>query len=106
VNGVGVLLLPVEQGEEQVDPEPGGVRVRKGVATTGVEVGRNHHDVEDVLDHHESVGWTRKQGQAGNADAGHADDGHVAQHLEDMNEDAKKSNGIHFFLMKNILVEV
>jgi len=55
------------------------MRVREGVAPTGVEVCRNDHDVEDLLYHHESVGWSRKQGQAGNEEAGHADDGHMAK---------------------------
>jgi hypothetical protein len=34
------------------------MRVREGVAPTGVEVCRNDHDVEDLLYHHESVGWS------------------------------------------------
>ena len=96
VDCVRVFFLPAEQGEDQINPEPEGVRVRR-VAPTGVQVGRDHHDVHDVLEDHESVSRTRKQGQAGHEEDGHADDGHVAQQLQELNEDAKKNGGTHFF---------
>ncbi len=103
VNCVRVRLLPVEQGEEQVDPEPDSVGVR-GVASTWVEIGRDDHDVEDVLQHHESVGWARKQGQAGDEEAGHADDGQVTKQLQELDEDSENGWWWRHFSGKNVFL--